>query len=665
LSRTVSSSAPSGTWFRGDINGLRVLAIIPVVAFHADLTLFGGGFVGVDVFYVISGYLITMNLLREVESTGSIRLWSFWGKRVRRLLPAAGTMVLITTPLAMLVLSPLQWSELGKQSAATLLYLSNFLFAQQATDYFAADLASPSPFLHTWSLSVEEQFYVIWPVIVILAALLARKLGVPVRRVLLAAFGSTILASLALSIFWTESDPSAAFYLLPTRAWEFALAGLLAMLPATWIGSRATRVAFGLSGAALLFGSILLMDSSTAFPGSAALIPVLATLLFIVGGRRKAGEDQHVWPSKLLNAGPMQWLGTLSYSWYLWHWPFIVLISAAVGNESPLLKSAAALGALVAACATYYFVENPVRFDRRLTQSLRRTFIAAGVVTVIVGSTSAIAFAQGEAVLDRNVAILEARSEKPDQDCARNSVEHEGVELCEMGDLTSDITVLFMGDSHAGHLKDALGQAALEEGIRLVVRWKASCPAIGIDTVNSSDLWGSDCRPYQRATMSLADSLDVDGILISQSEAYDGRLVDSKGGQLTLEEQRTLWTSSYERTLDDLKVTAPKIGVVLDNPRFEDDPNDCLVRTFSDAAECAVPRANALEAVSVLQTLTEAVIATRAIDAVFTTTDTLCDPNICNVMVDGVPVYMDYNHLSRQWTLTQVPALRELLAAVS
>ncbi|CAO1649710.1 acyltransferase [Salinibacterium sp. NSLL150] len=665
MSKVQNSKAPTrlASWFRGDINGLRVLAIVPVVAFHAGFPGFGGGFIGVDVFYVISGFLITTNLLREVEATGRINIGQFWAKRVRRLVPASVLMVLVTLPLAAWLLSPLQWADLGRAAASTLLYVSNFLFSQQATDYFTVDLGDPSPFLHTWSLGVEEQFYVLWPLVVIAAAVIAHRRGVAIRRVLFIAFSATILLSFLLALIWTQTAPSAAFYLLPARAWEFAAAGLLALLPGRYLGAKLLRSLMTVIGAAVLLATVVLLPETTPFPGFAALLPVAATMLIILGGRR-ADDEVPALPARVLAIAPMQWVGNLSYSWYLWHWPFIVLAGVAFESERLRVTVGAAAASFVAAAITYYLVENPIRFNPALVRSLRRTFISAAAVTVVGLLLAGGAVVQGNLAVQEYRLIEQARADKPAPECDRETTVVSGVNLCEMGDVDSPVTVVLVGDSHAGQWKDALAEAAKQENIRLVVRWLTACAAIGVDTLSSKGEFTEGCQGFVQDTENIIEEIEPDAVLISQAEAYDGRIVEPDGGALVLSEQLDLWRASYDNTIILFETLGARVGVIQDNPRVGYDPSTCLVRSGGDAEGCASPRDEALEMTAVLQAVAKEAIEGHDLAVFYTTNDTLCDEEVCKVMDGDVPVYRDYNHLSRQWTMTQIPDLREMLVTL-
>ncbi|MBH0024911.1 acyltransferase family protein [Salinibacterium sp. SWN248] len=657
--RSSSSAARPAHWFRGDINGLRVLAIGPVVAFHAGFPGFSGGFIGVDVFFVISGFLITTNLVREVTATSRVNVAQFWAKRVRRLLPASVLMILVTLPLALWILSPLQWSTLGRDAGSALLYISNFVFAQQATDYFAVDLGDPSPYLHMWSLGVEEQFYVLWPLLIIAAAAFARRRGVSIQRILLVAFSVTIVLSFALSLYWTQTAPAAAFYLLPTRAWEFAAAGLVAMLSTKFLGAPALRATMIVVGGVVLLGTVFLLTEAAPFPGFAALLPVLATILIILGGRTREGETQ-VWPARLLAIAPMQWVGKLSYSWYLWHWPFIVLAGVAFETQTSWVLGTAALASLGAAVLTYYLVENPIRFNPALTQSLRRTFIAAGAATLVGLLAVGGAIVQGNNAGERYAVFQDVRLDRPAPECDRETTMVLDIALCEMGAVDSPVTVVLVGDSHAGQWKDALAEAAKQEDIRLVVRWLTACAAIGADTVSTRGTFTEGCPSFVEETRAIIQEIEPDAVLISQAEAYDGRIVEPDGGELDLPAQLDLWRSSYDETLTLFKQWSPRVGIIQDNPRVDYDPSTCLVEPGATAESCASPRDEALDATAVLQEVAREAMAGHEIDAFFTTNDVLCD-EYCKVMDGDIPVYRDYNHLTRSWTMTQVPELRKML----
>ncbi len=323
--------------FRSDIEGLRAVAVIAVVLYHAGLPGVGGGFIGVDVFFVVSGFLITGLLWREASSTGTVGLARFYGARARRLLPAAVTVLVATCVASAVLLPPLQARSVIKDGIASALYVGNYRFAIQGTDYLAAD-APPSPLQHYWSLGVEEQFYLLWPALIIgtawLLARVTRRTSAAATRSVTPYFlvlGVLAGVSFVVSLSWTESLPSWAFFSLPTRAWELAVGGLVALTAGAWRhlpGPSAAVVGWG--GLALIVVTCTQVGEATRYPGTAALLPVLGTALVIGAGC--ATTDLGV--GHFLSKPAMRSIGRLSYSWYLWHWPVLLLAPALFGGDT-------------------------------------------------------------------------------------------------------------------------------------------------------------------------------------------------------------------------------------------------------------------------------------------------------------------------------------------
>ena len=319
--------------FRTDIEGLRAVAVLAVVLFHAGVPGVGGGFIGVDVFFVVSGFLITGLLWREMTGTGTVEVARFYGARARRLLPAAATVLAVTAAGAAVLLPPLQARSVIGDGIASALYVGNYRFALHGADYLAAD--APSPFQHYWSLGVEEQFYLLWPALIIgtawLVARTTRRFGVAAPRsatpyALVLALVAVV--SFAISLAWTHSLPSWAFFSLPSRAWELAVGGLVALTASRWRhlpGPSAAVVGWG--GLALIVITCTQVGETTPYPGTAALLPVLGTALVVGAGC--ATPDLGV--GHFLSAPAMRAVGRLSYSWYLWHWPVLLLAPALFG----------------------------------------------------------------------------------------------------------------------------------------------------------------------------------------------------------------------------------------------------------------------------------------------------------------------------------------------
>ncbi len=382
--------------FRPDLEGLRGVAIALVLLFHAGVPWTGGGFVGVDVFFVLSGFLISGLLLRERESTGRIDLLAFYVRRARRILPAALVVIAATLLVAPAFLAPLDLPGVAADAVATALSVGNLRFAAEATDYFARDVV-PSPLLHYWSLGVEEQFYLVWPALLILATRLPRpRLG---AAAVLAVVTAT---SLGAAILLTTEAPAWAFYSLPTRAWQLGLGGLvavgwgrLAAVPG-WLAASAGWLGLG----SIVVALVAVDAATTPYPGIAALLPAVGAAAVIAGATRRRG------PGLVLVVAPLRWLGRISYSLYLIHWPVLVLpaVTLPIGETLPPAERAglAALSVALAA-ASWRWIERPIHRGAWGRASGRRVLTAAGgaiaAVAIVAGTFGAVADARLTAAL--------------------------------------------------------------------------------------------------------------------------------------------------------------------------------------------------------------------------------------------------------------------------
>ncbi|MFC7765691.1 acyltransferase family protein [Leucobacter soli] len=389
--------------FRPDIQGLRAVAVGVVLLYHANFPFMPGGFVGVDVFFVISGYLITGLLLREALRTGRVRLMDFYARRIRRILPAATVVLVATLLLTVLILPRIRWQQIGIEAGGAALYIVNWIFAG-TTDYLNADLAA-SPIRHFWTLSVEEQFYIVWPLLLVaLLALLRRRGGrhAPASAVsrsqLSVAAGAGALLILVPSLLWsiryTADAPAPAYFVTTTRLWELAIGAALAVFAhfveriPDWFGRL-----LGWAGLAGIVAASLWYDSTApAFPGAAALLPTLSTAAVIAGGMGgRAGRGV----GRLLSLGPMRWIGDISYSLYLWHWPLVVFGTYLLGGELRARWGLAiVLLSVLPAWLSYRYIEIPFRDWNRVKRSVAASLRAGGLLvaaTVAAAATVGVA----------------------------------------------------------------------------------------------------------------------------------------------------------------------------------------------------------------------------------------------------------------------------------
>jgi len=488
---------------RHDIEGLRALAIVPVVAFHAWPSLLPGGFVGVDIFFVISGYLITTLLLQRLES-GKYSIASFYAARIRRIFPALFAMLALVAPACLLLLEPQALREFARLLGATGLFVSN-VELYRTTGYFdgAAEL---KPLLHTWSLAVEEQYYIVFPLLLALLWRFARRhIGI-----VLLAVG---LASLAWCLWLMPYDAELAFYAAPARtfelmigsglAWWMGRAGPAAARPA-WVGELV-----GWAALAALLAALLLLRADRAFPGPAALWPCLATAALIwVGGTRQTVA------SRILSAAPLRWLGAHSFSLYLWHWPMLVLARHLVLDQpAPVQVALAVAMSVVLAWASLRWVETPVR-QARVLQPVMLAAGASAIAASLAASWALTAVSYQRAARSGREATLRAGAMdfSPDRKRCHSSGNRwlDYDQRCLFGPLQAPATLAVWGDSHGVELARALGDRAA--GHRIAQLTGSSCPpALGFNPPGRPR-----CAAANQATLErLSQDASVDGVLLA------------------------------------------------------------------------------------------------------------------------------------------------------
>jgi peptidoglycan/LPS O-acetylase OafA/YrhL len=688
VTATAAAAAPTNTWFRPDVDGLRAIAIVLVVGYHAGLPLFSGGFIGVDVFFVISGFLISRNLVRESSGTQRVRLGEFWSRRIRRLVPALGLVVATTLIVGAFILPSYDLAAFARQGGAAALYISNVVFAVQSQDYFAADVAS-SPFLHTWSLGVEEQFYLVWPVLFSLVCLSQRGYFARVaewrRRLILGVlFAATFVGSLWLSVSLTNSGSTWAFFGLPSRAWEFAVAGLLAVIPVPQLlRNVVSRTALAVGGLGLLAVALAEIYDSTPYPGLWALLRVGATVLVILAGETFGGTARTGPISAVLALGPMQWLGRVSYSWYLWHWPAIVLLIAATNDDTIRLRSAAALASLPVAWLAYRYFETPMRFSSLLARSHSRTYVVGATMTVAVllvaagvwrkapnlsetlvtadGATigqtvDGLELPAGLPLDDRMAFAVRLYRDRVETSCPNKALKtDDGDEYCVGGDLRATTTVMLIGDSHAGQWRHTLETIAAERGIKLLTRQHSGCAPYRVlfDTSEKQGDKALVCRRQQDGDRRVLDALKPDAVVVSSATIAREKILDDSGAVAGDEAaQREIWRGGEAGLLDDLSSRPIAVGWILDEPGLPFEANACIVKE-QDVAACVPDRANALAKSGPLLEVEREELAKRGITATFDLTAVICDAQHCQLEIDGTLVYVDSHHLTDAFAFEQ------------
>lgn len=627
------------THYRPDIEGLRAIAILAVVACHAKLPYMEGGFVGVDIFFVLSGYLITGLLVREIEQTGQINFLSFYARRFKRLLPGLVLMLVVSSLVAFVILSPDEQIMQARIARSSFAWLSNFQFIFASYGYF--DAGRLIIFLHTWSLAVEEQFYLVWPALILL---LVRS-----KANLLQGLTLVLVACLALSIYLSSNHPLWGFYSMPSRGWQFALGGIVCLLATAGLPSKyysaTARTLAGYSGLALILASILLIDEQMTYPGIAALLPSVGAALILFAQCSPV--------SSALSIKPMQTIGKVSYSWYLWHWPVLilggVLYPASTGYQLFLVAAS-----LLLAVIAYYTVEMPIRNS----SPLPRIAILASVLTMTLGASLSSGWKTKAAEWQMQpdmLPYLAAMMDKPqiyqmNCDTWYYSADRGG---CRFSKPEAARHVVLFGDSFAGQWFSAFAALYADEGWSFTVFTKSACPMVdepiyydmvdGIYTV---------CDEWRNSVVEYIGQLKPEIVFIGSSAAYE------------LTEQQ--WVDGTQRILVPLSQSAKQVFVIRGTPIPEFHGTNCLARKewqpemLSRLSKCE--SAGSVEPDNqVLAALQEAIKPfpnARILDL----NEMVCPGNICKARRGDYIVYRDIVHVTDKFVRLITPQIREKIA---
>jgi peptidoglycan/LPS O-acetylase OafA/YrhL len=642
--------------FRPDIEGLRAVAILLVVLYHAGFRYARSGFLGVDVFFVLSGFLITGLLLDEITATGRVSLTRFWARRARRLLPAAALVTLAVLVASVLWLDPFDQRSVAATARAFALYGSNILFAVRSTDYFGG-AAIRDPLLHTWSLSVEEQFYLFFAPAMLVVALWFRARGSEAsRRRFAAAAAAVTLLSLAGCVVLAKRYPVIAFYALPARAWEFGL-GALAVLAARRMAAVRAPVLelLAIAGLAAIVGSSAFFREDGPVLGLRTLVPTLGTVAVILAG----AADHRTLVGRALGLAPMRLVGRLSYSWYLWHWPALVYLRERVGDPSLRTSVAVALLSLVPAAIAYRLVESPIRFSSALARRPRPVIAGAvllAVATVAI-ATGAARYATWTLGTPRYAAILAARAHARtyDDGCQVPLLAVESPP-CRYGPGRNDTTVVLFGDSHAAQWFPAMDSIARMRGWSLVNLTKTGCPSVWVDVPNAKlGRRYLECDRWREHAIGRIVALKPRLVVVASANSYNVILGGAQPHTDSSAVARRVWHDGIARTLAALGPSGARLVYLQDTPRMPWDVPRCLVRHVDEPQRCAVSRRRA---VSERAAGSERHAAFSVPGTAFVSLDDrICDGDRCPAMRDGVVRYSDSDHLAVRFVESLAPAL--------
>jgi peptidoglycan/LPS O-acetylase OafA/YrhL len=634
---------------RSDIDGLRALAVIAVVLFHVGIASVSGGFTGVDVFFVISGYLITGIILKDIAGD-RFSIAYFYERRVRRILPALIAVLVAAAIASYVLLPPQEFREFGESLIATALFSSNVLFWRQS-GYFRAP-AEMKPLLHTWSLAVEEQFYLFYPLFL---WLISRYFSKRFRLTLLAVLG----LSLALSIWGVRHFQNATFYLSPSRAWELLLGGLLAIPALPPLRHRRTANALAIFGLVLILYGFLMLSRTSLFPGLSALYPTIGTALIIY-----SGAETRTLVSRFLSLRPVVFVGLISYSLYLWHWVLIVLAKYYFaprplnGGEIAALLAAS----LVMAALSWRFIENPFRGRKHLIASRRLLFAAAAAFSMAVaGFGAAVYLRQGvpSRFGDDVVVLLQGK-----EDYWPRRTECAG-RICQVGDQGATPTFILWGDSHASAIAPALERLAIARGKSGFVAWSRACaPVLGLRRYDEQN--PEDCDHFNSSVLSFIKAehirtvflharwaLNAEGTRYKQEPGVPALLTASRSPV----ENYSEFDKRFRATLEQLRQIPTNVVIIASVPEVGVDVPSMLARDRIHGAriDFAPSYSDFMERQArAFATLARAAESYGA--QVIYPHETLCDQSSCLVETGKYPMYIDDNHLSTHGAMRLAPA---------
>lgn len=650
---------------RLDIQAYRAVAVLLVVLYHANLVGISGGYIGVDVFFVISGFLITGQLIRTAKRDGNISLRKFYAARFKRLAAPAAIVGLTTLALAWAFGPILMLKEYTTHAAAAALFGVNYLFAFRGLDYQRAE-ELPSPFLHYWSLSVEEQFYILWPILILACFALFRKNPIKAATITIAAL---CITSLGLSTWLTLNDTPMGYFSLQSRAWELGAGALLALHGKPFKGTKLSQQLIVGAALAAIIACAYLYTSSTPFPGLPALIPVLATVALLHVGTGTT-------PLPGMSSPAIQHIGATSYSFYLWHWPFLALAPVMFTGNVPLWARLACVAiAYAAATATYRWVEQPIRKTKLaptrwiafgLATAMAVTAAAATVRIIHTIPTPSAPVAERPAPVVEPTAVLRGLAEGPapknltpnlkaakwdlptvSKDGCHLNYEATALKDCVYGDRAGVKKMMLLGDSHAAHWMPGLDEAARTHGYVLQSLSKAACP-VGQLSVYSARIRRDyvECGLWREAVLERVKAEKPDVVVLAQS--------DKMGFDQGVTSQQ--WADALGTTIAELQPHVGKVVVMLDNPYGDVSVPQCLANNLDNPSRCEIRADGKPELVA----FREAIRAEADLQgaASIDSYSYLCgEGGVCPMVVADMMVYRDSHHITPVYSTWLAPAL--------
>ena len=654
--------------FRPDIQGIRAIAVVLVLLNHAQLPFVSGGYIGVDVFYVLSGFLITGLVVREIERDGRLSLRDFYARRAKRILPLAATVLVFVGIVSLFVYGTVRQVDVGGDIFAAALFFINWHFIAQGVDYFAVEEGLVSPLQHYWTLAVEEQFYVVWPLVLMVASTIAIKAKRNVRLIMLYVMVPLALASLIYGLIYTAAAPNDAFFSTFARGWELAFGAILAvLLPKVIRMPKTATTVLAVAGVTVIIGSGVLMTESDPFPGWHALLPVLATVALLVAGASTVSNPV----GRVLSMAPFQYVGKISYSMYLWHWPFVVFAIVIWGDLAPGWLLLATAVSVIPAAVSHKLIEEPIHHSRVLAQFPKRA-LAVGAVCIVAGAGIGLALStdrlqietlpdgkargaralnNGEFPIQNKVDAI--RPNPLDANDDRGQAYEDGCLIlastvespdCVYGNPDSDTSVVLFGDSHALQYAPALTLVAEEKDWKLTVLTRGNCTPADVDI-------GSFCNEWRDNTVERILEEDPDMIIMATSTTGTLDMITEDGQEVVAPESVDFHEEGMVRTIEELQQTGATMVMMGDQIQAPSLPDQCVAENLDSLRKCAfenVPRSGRY-------------FDKRAAEAtgieLISPVPKLCNDELCPAVIGNVLVYRDTYHMSATYAETLAPWL--------
>ena len=639
------------------LDGIRAISILGIMANHGGFSWAAGGIISVNVFFVLSGFLITLLLMKEWTRSQTIRLRAFWARRARRLLPALFVLLAAIGLYALFFAPGASLGPLRTDGLSTLFYFSNWHLILTDQGYFT-QVSAPSPLLHTWTLAIEEQFYLVWPIVVIVVLKLTRS---PRVLFVVAVFGVLASAVEMAILYHPGVDVSRLYYGTDTRAQDILTGAALGILLSrrSPVSSKLMQAGFSWMAviAAIAFGlEWWRITGSSTIPYQGGFLVADVMVALVICGVTLAPSGL---PARVLSFRPLTFVGQISYGLYLWHWPiFLVLDQARTGLGNYSLFALRFVVTFIVAVLSWYLVETPVRQKTfRGWRSWAWVPVGAVAVVGVLFITTVSSANEGQKAFAAQMAVAGEHFFGP---CVSlTPVSTSELNECVGGDPTSTTDVVLVGDSHAGAWFHAVSDAARSDGLRLIGVSEPGCPAISVEVAAITPIDTQECVDLRQKFQGLLADLKPKALILTQHDGYLGSILDRNGMVPSKDMQVNLWQQAYASFLTTLQIRHISPAVILDNPTLPWEPSACVAQKGSVSA-CEPSRTEALSVSRPLQTAELQVLRRQGVPY-FAPDTVLCNSEGCPLELKGQAVYMDLNHLSPEATQDMEPQLRVLL----